>query len=294
VDLRDVRPEMLEGFDAVLHLAGMCNDPVSELNPELTHEVNYLASVRLAGMAKAAGVKRFVFSSSCSVYGASGGDLIDETAATNPVTIYAKSKLLAEQDIRLLASDSFTPVFLRNATVYGNSPRLRLDLVLNDFVSAGLTTGAILIKSDGTPWRPMVHVDDVCQAFIVTLEAPREAVHNGVFNVGDNSENYRVSDMAGLVTRVVPGSRTEYAPGGGPDKRCYRVDCSLIRRHTAFRAAWSAEQGAGEMFAAFTAGGMSRADHEGARFRRLQYTRKLINDGLLTADLRWTARAVAA
>jgi nucleoside-diphosphate-sugar epimerase len=293
VDLRDIRPEMLRGFDALVHLAGLCNDPLSELNPQLTHDINYVASVRLAEMAKTAGVKRFVASSSCSVYGASGGDLIDETAPMNPVTVYARSKLAAERDTQALASDSFSPVLLRNATVYGNSPRLRLDLVLNDFVSAALTSGTILIRSDGTPWRPMVHIEDVCQAFMVALEAPREAVHNRVFNVGDNAENYRVSEMAEIVTRTVPGSRIEYAPGGGPDKRCYRVDCSLIRRDTGFRPEWSAERGAREMFGAFAAAGMRPEDHDGPRFRRLQYTRKLIRDGLLTDDLRWTGRAAA-
>jgi nucleoside-diphosphate-sugar epimerase len=294
VDLRDVKPEMLQGFDAVIHLAGLCNDPLSEFNPQLTHDINNVASVQLAEMAKKAGVKRFVASSSCSVYGAAGDHLIDETAPMNPVTIYARSKRVAEVDTQALASDSFSPVFLRNATVYGNSPRLRLDLVLNDFVAAALTSGNILIKSDGTPWRPMVHIDDVCQAFLVALEAPRETIHNKVFNVGDNAENYRVSEMADIVTRVVPGSRIEYAAGGGPDKRCYRVDCSLIRRETEFRAQWSAEKGAAEMFAAFQAAGMSQELYESPRFRRLQWTRKLINEGLLSDDLRWTVKAAAA
>src|SRR4051794_37469202 len=227
-DIRDVEVGDLHGFDAVIHLAGLSNDPLGDLNPELTMEVNHLASVRLAKLAREAGVQRFLFSSSCSTYGAAGDDLIDESAAFNPVTPYGRSKVLAEQGIAPLANDVFTPVFLRNATAYGLSPRLRFDLVLNNLVAWAYSTGRIFLKSDGTPWRPIVHIEDISRAFIAALDAPPDLVHNRAFNVA--VENFRISELAEIVGEVVPGCRIDYADGAGPDKRCYRVDGGLLSR----------------------------------------------------------------
>lgn len=293
MDIRDAERSHLEGFDAVVHLAGLCNDPLSDLNPELTIEINYRASVRLAALAREAGVKRFVLSSSCSLYGASDGNFADETAEPRPITVYGRSKLLAERDIAALASDSFSPVFLRNATVYGTSARLRLDLVLNDFAGAAFTTGRIYVRSDGTPWRPMVHVQDVGSAFLKVLEAPRDAVHKEVFNVGANEENYRVRELAEFVKDAVPGSRIEYAPDGGPDRRCYRVDCTKIRRAISFQAQSSAREGSTELYRSFSELRLNKADYEGPRYRRLQRIKELIQHGVLNSDLRWTERRAA-
>ncbi len=221
-DVREVEPGDLDGIDAVMHLAGLSNDPLGDLNPTLTFEINHKASVRLAVLAKQAGVRRFIFSSSCSNYGAAGDDLINEEAAANPVTPYGESKVLVERDLSEMANDDFTPVFLRNATAYGVSPRLRFDLVLNNLVAWAFTTGKVYLKSDGTPWRPIVHIEDISRAFIAVLHAPVESVHKQAFNVGRSGENFRIRELAEIVKNTVPNCEVTFAEGAGPDKRNYR------------------------------------------------------------------------
>ena len=293
-DIRDVEASDLEGFDAVLHLAGLSNDPLGNLNPNLTYEINYLASVHLAQLAKDAGICRFIFSSSCSNYGAGGEDWLNEESPFNPVTPYGISKVRVEQDVSQLAGDNFSPIFLRNATAYGVSPRLRFDLVLNNLVAWAFTTGRIYIKSDGTPWRPIVHIEDISRAFIACLEAPRELVHNQAFNVGRNKDNYQIRDLAEIVKETVPGCQIEYAADAGPDKRCYRVDCSKIAQTLPdFQPQWNARKGAAELYGAYQKVGVTLEEFEGPKYQRIAHIKDLLSSGQLNDNLCWKTEVLA-
>ncbi len=286
-DIRDATREDVEGFDAVLHLAGLSNDPLGDLNADLTYEINHEASVRLAALAKEAGVPRFIFSSSCSNYGAGGNDLLTEEGDLNPVTPYGKSKVLVEQDVSKLADNEFTPIYLRNATAYGVSPRLRFDLVLNNLVAWAYTTGKVRLKSDGTPWRPIVHIEDISRAFVATLHAPKDKVHDKAFNVGVPGENFRIREIAEIVRESVPGSEVSFAPDASPDTRNYRVDCSLIQREVPeYKPQWTVRKGAKELYETYKATGLELEEFEGKRYKRIDHVRMLIADGIIDTALR--------
>jgi nucleoside-diphosphate-sugar epimerase len=290
IDLRDVQIADLRGFDAVMHLAALSNDPLGDVNPQITYDINHLGSVRLARLAKEAGVGRLIFASSCSLYGVAGDEMLTEEAAFNPITPYGVSKVLFERDVAKLADDDFTPTFLRNSTAYGVSPRLRADVVVNNLVAIAYTTGEVVIQSDGTPWRPLVHIEDISRAFLAVLHAPRELVHNEAFNVGRSEENYRVRDLGALVEQVVPGSRVRYAEGGGPDPRCYRVDCTkLMRTLPEYRPQWTVRRGMEQLRDAFEANGLTRDELLGDKYFRIKRIRALQTEGLLDASLRWTS-----
>jgi nucleoside-diphosphate-sugar epimerase len=292
MDVRDVSASELDGFDAVMHLAALSNDPVGDLNPECTYAINHRASVSLAEAARQAGVERYLFSSSCSLYGAASKDWIDETADFNPVTAYGESKVLAERDIGALADDSFSPIFLRNATAHGLSPRHRGDLVVNNLTAFAFATGEVLMQSDGTPWRPLVHIEDIARAFLCLLEAPREKVHGEAFNIGDDGENYQIRDIAKIVEEVVVGSRVALAADAGPDKRSYRVSFAKLREaFPEWKTRWTVRASVEEMFAAYRDNGLTIADFQGSRFMRIARIKELVAAGRLDEELRWMLSA---
>lgn len=287
LDIRSMTQADFDGFDVVMHLAALSNDPLGNLDSGLTHEINHAASVSIARLAKQAGAGRFLFSSSCSSYGASGDAMLDESASLNPVTAYGVSKVAAERDILALASDKFSPTMLRNATAQGYSPRWRQDIVVNDFAAAAYLYNKIRILSDGTPWRPLVHVDDICSAFIAIANARRPAVHAECFNVGSPDGNYRVRQLADIVRAAVPECQIEYAAGGGPDKRCYRVDCSKLTRHIpSFKTYHTVETGVAEMLAAFGLYGLEQDKVDAGQYARLPAIKRRQSEGEIDSELR--------
>jgi nucleoside-diphosphate-sugar epimerase len=294
-DVRDVTTQDLEGFDAVVHLAAISNDPVGDLNPRCTLDINHEGTARLGRVAKAAGVERFAFSSSCSLYGAGGQDMLDESADFHPVTPYGESKLLSERSLSQLADDDFSPTYLRNATAYGVSPRLRADLVVNNLTGFAVTRGEVLMKSDGTPWRPLVHIEDISRAFLAVLEADRSLVHNEAFNVGRTVENYRIAEVARIVEEVVPSSRVVLADTAGPDLRNYRVDCSKLEETLiGYRPIWTVRAGVEELLTAYLALGLTDELFHGSSLSRIAHVTSLIADGRLDEMLRWRADELAS
>lgn len=287
-DIRDAAREDVEGFEAVLHLAALSNDPLGDFNPDLTFEINHRASVRLAELAREAGVERFIFSSSCSNYGSSSGDaLLDEGGVLNPVTPYGESKVLVERDVATLARPGFCPVFLRNSTAYGMSPRLRFDLVVNNLTAWATTTGEVMLKSDGMAWRPLVHVQDICRAFVAVLEAPRDLVFNEAFNVGRSDENYLIKDVAQIVSETVPGSVVTMSGEASRDARNYRVSCDkFTSRFKALSARWNVASGAKELYEAFQRQRLTTDEFEGPRFKRIAHLQELLSRGSLDATFR--------
>lgn len=298
LEVADLKGELdesnLKGFDAIIFLAALSNDPLGNLNPGMTFAINHEAPMRAATLGKKAGVKRFLFASSCSNYGSGAGDaVLDENAPLAPVTPYGAAKVKAEIELADLSDKTFAPVYLRPATAYGVSPRMRFDIVLNNLTAWAVTTGRIHLKSDGTPWRPIVHIEDISRAFLAALEAPMEAVNNEAFNVGQTEHNYRIRDLAEIVAGVVPGCTIDFADGAGPDTRNYRVNCDKIKRVLpAFKPQWDARKGAEQLYAAYRSGALSLDEFEGPRYQRIAHINKLVLEGILTSDLR-TANKVA-
>jgi nucleoside-diphosphate-sugar epimerase len=294
-DIRDLTVADLEGFDAVIHLAALSNDPIGNLNDTWTEEINFKATQQLASLAKAAGVSRFLFSSSCIMYGSADAGVVTEESPLDPKTEYARSKVKAENALRALAADGFSPVYLRNGTVYGVSPRMRFDTVFNDLIAQAVTTGKVVVYSDGKPWRPVVHVQDVARSFQAVLEAPVEAIHNQAFNNGAEHLNHRVIELAEIAVRTVPGARLELSPRAGADQRTYKADFGkFARTFPEFRFLWNPVEGAKELYAAYQRFGLRHEDFVDKRFTRLKWLHHLIDSGRLDPNLRWTDAAVAA
>jgi nucleoside-diphosphate-sugar epimerase len=288
VDLRDVTAAHLAGIDAVIHLGALSNDPLGDLDSKVTYDINLHASVKLARASKEAGVKRFLFSSSCSLYGAGGDGFLDETAAFNPVTPYGESKLRVEQELTSLASDGFSPVYMRNATAYGVSRRLRADIVVNNLVGHALTTGKVMMQSDGTPWRPLVHIGDITNAFLAGLSAPVAAIHDQAFNIGRTSENYQIRDVAKLVAEVVPNCELSFATGASADIRDYRVNFAKAEtKLPGYKPRWTVRTGIEELYQAYSKAGMTKEVFLGPRYYRLRTVRGLQERGALDAELRF-------
>jgi nucleoside-diphosphate-sugar epimerase len=286
-DIRDVTQAELAGYDAVLCLAALSNDPLGDLHPAATYSVNLEGTLQLAKAAKAAGLERFLFSSSCSLYGAAGSEGVAEDAQMFPVTPYGQTKVDAERELSLLADDNFSPVYLRNATAYGASTRLRLDIVVNNLTAIALTTGKVHLQSDGTPWRPLVHIEDISRAFLAMLEAPRELIHDQAFNVGRAEDNVQIRDVAEMVRAAVPGSRLSFADGAGPDLRNYKADFGKLNdTFPGLKMKWSVREGISELLAAYTAHGVTYDDFTSSRFVRLRRIRELLDAGELDDQLR--------
>ncbi|MBC8105952.1 MAG: NAD(P)-dependent oxidoreductase [Anaerolineae bacterium] len=291
-DIRQATVNDLRGFDTVMHLAALSNDPLGSYNADLTDEINNQATVRLGEMSKQAGVKHFIFSSTCSNYGVADDHLIDETGALNPYTPYAKAKVAAEIGLKPMSDENFSVTLMRSATAFGYSPRIRWDLVLNNLTAHAVTTGKIYMKSDGSPWRAIVHIEDISRAFTAVAEAKRDAVHDQAFNVGQTRENYRVREIAQIVAETVPNCTIEYAPGAGPDPRCYRVNCDkLARLVPAYQPQWSARAAAKQVYEAIKKFGLKVDEFEGPRFARLPHMKKLIAEGVMDEKFNYTTKA---
>lgn len=288
-DIRDVTVDQLKGFDAIIHLAGISNDPLGDLNPQCTYDINHAASVRLAERAKAAGVPRFLYASSCSLYGAARAlETLAEDAPFNPVTPYGESKLMVEADLMRLADDTFCPTYLRCATVYGYSPRLRADLVVNNLVGYAVTRGEVLLKSDGMSWRPLVHVEDVALAYLAILHAPWEVVHNQPFNVGRSDENHLVRDVARTIQQIVPNCEVRFADGASPDIRCYKVDCRKMEQNLPeYQPRWTVALGVQQLYEAYQQHGLTYEQFTGPEFLRIRQIQSLQHSGQLDEHLRW-------
>jgi nucleoside-diphosphate-sugar epimerase len=287
-DVRDVEDHDLEGFDGIIHLAGLSNDPLGDYRPELTEDINEKASVRLAQIAKSVGVKRFLFASSCSNYGSAGDNFLTEEASFNPVTPYGWSKVKVEQALQKMADKDFSPTYIRASTAYGVSPRLRFDLVTNNLTAWAFTTGRVHLKSDGSPWRPIVHIEDISRAYIAALQAPRELIHNEAFNIGTTTENYQIREIAEMVKEIVPGCEVDFAPDAGPDKRNYRVDCNKLARVLQdFKPQWTARRGIEQLYEAYKNVGLTLEEFEGPKYMRIAHIKSLVDTDRLDENLRW-------